>query len=184
MISSICEFFRLSVDREKRSFLVQIQTEAVYSSAAYFIPKFIKSINQFSYLVHLVHFYLVSSKNKLKNKGKKMFSGMHYTEHNGKKFDTKKWWCHDAAHPFMYGHIVVIFFTRLNQVGHIDRHLLDPSIVELLYVMQCSFVFLSDKIDSNTFPAESSSTANAVVKRNKFFWLSSVRNNSKNKIYR
>lgn len=50
----------------------------------------------------------------------------------------------------------------LNQVCHIDRHLLNSGVVELLDVMQCTLVFLGDEIDSDTFPSEPSSTANTI----------------------
>lgn len=63
-------------------------------------------------------------------------------------------------------HRILVLFALLcsilNQVGHINGHLLNSCIVKLLNVMQGALVFLGDKVDSDALSSESSSAANTI----------------------
>jgi len=50
----------------------------------------------------------------------------------------------------------------LNQIGYIDWHLINVGIVEGFNVFQRTLIIFSNKIDSNSFTAETSTTTNSM----------------------
>ena len=61
---------------------------------------------------------------------------------------------------------------RLHQIGHIDGHLINLSIVELLNVVQSTLVLISDKVDGHTFATKAASSANPAKQNEKSFIIS------------
>lgn len=53
-------------------------------------------------------------------------------------------------------------FSVLNQIGYIDWHLINVCIVEGFNVFQRTLIIFSNKIDSNTFTAETSTATNSM----------------------
>jgi len=52
--------------------------------------------------------------------------------------------------------------ARLDKVCNVGWHLLDLSVVELLQLSQGSDVLLSNKVDGNSLPSESTTASNSV----------------------
>lgn len=48
----------------------------------------------------------------------------------------------------------------LDKVGHIHGHLLNASVVKLFRVLQSSFIFGSDEINSHALPTETTTSSN------------------------
>lgn len=51
----------------------------------------------------------------------------------------------------------------LHEIGHVDGHLLDFSIVKLFNVAQRTLVILSDEVDGDTLAAETSTTTDSAM---------------------
>lgn len=51
---------------------------------------------------------------------------------------------------------------RLNQISHIHRHLLNSSIVKSLDVPKDPLVLLGNKVNRNSFSAETATTSNSI----------------------
>lgn len=58
--------------------------------------------------------------------------------------------------------LFLILFPVLNQIGYIDWHLINVCIVKGFNVFQRTLIIISNKVDSNTFTAETSTTTNSV----------------------
>lgn len=53
----------------------------------------------------------------------------------------------------------------LNQISHIHRHLLNSSIVKSLDIPKNPLVFFSNKVNSDSFPAKTTTTTNPDERR-------------------
>lgn len=63
--------------------------------------------------------------------------------------------------------LIFCWFAKiLNQIGYIDWHLINVCIVEGFNVFQRTLIIFSNKIDSNTFTAETSTATNSVERKN------------------